>query len=131
MKPQFEVDENLPVEVLDAFRTAGYDAISAVDQGLGGAAAPEVADVCRREGRALLTLDLDFADIRANPPDEYPGVIVLRLARQDMKTILKILSRLIEHLASLRITGQLWIVEENRIRTRGGSMTSRGETDPR
>lgn len=40
------------------------------------------ADVCKAEERAIVTLDLDFADIRAYPPDSYSGLIVLRLDRQ-------------------------------------------------
>ena len=119
MKPQFKTDENLPTEVLEVLRTAGFDAISAVDQGLGGAVDPHVSDACKREGRALLTLDVDFADIRAYPPEEYPGIVVLRLARQDKHTILKVVSRVAQHLGTLPLQGQLWIVEESRIRTWG------------
>jgi hypothetical protein len=33
---------------------------------------------CKREGRILLTLDLDLSDIRAYLPEEFPGILVLR-----------------------------------------------------
>jgi predicted nuclease of predicted toxin-antitoxin system len=33
---------------------------------------------CTHEGRILLTLDLDFSDIRAYLPEEFPGILVLR-----------------------------------------------------
>ena len=124
MKPQFKTDENLPTEVLEVLRTAGFDAISAVDQGLGGAVDPDISQVCKREGRALLTLDVDFADIRAYPPEDYPGVVVLRLARQDKHTILNAVSRIVQHLRTLPLQGQLWIVEESRIRARGPEPTA-------
>ena len=119
MAVQFKVDENLPVEALEALRVAGHDAVSAVDQGLGGAEDAQVSHIAWQEGRVLLTLDLDFADIRAYPPEEYPGIVVLRLARQDKNSILSVLSRLVEPLSRLPVKGQLWIVEEHRVRTRG------------
>jgi hypothetical protein len=45
--------------------------------------------------------------------------VVLRLARQDKHTILKVVSRVAQHLGTLPLQGQLWIVEESRIRTWG------------
>jgi Domain of unknown function (DUF5615) len=61
---KFKVDENLPIEVALALRVAGHDAMSVVDQGLGGHADARIAEVCKRESRALVTLDLDFANVR-------------------------------------------------------------------
>jgi hypothetical protein len=34
--PRFKVDENLPAEAVDAPRLAGYDALTVLDQSLGG-----------------------------------------------------------------------------------------------
>jgi predicted nuclease of predicted toxin-antitoxin system len=78
---KFKVDENLPMEVAKQLVTAGHDALTVSDQQLSGHVDSEVIDVCRNEGRALVTLDLGFADIRAYPPAAYPGIVVLRLAR--------------------------------------------------
>ena len=62
---RFKVDENLPAEVAELLRAAGHDAVSMLDQNLGGRADRIIADIVRGEKRALITLDLDFADIRA------------------------------------------------------------------
>jgi predicted nuclease of predicted toxin-antitoxin system len=80
---KLKVDENLPVEFTAALDAAGHDASDIVQQQMKGAHDPDVAAVCQREGRVLVTLDLDFADIRAYPPAEYPGIVVLRVRRQD------------------------------------------------
>jgi hypothetical protein len=66
-----------------------------------------------------LMLDMDFADIRAYPPAEFPGLIVLRLRQQDKPYILDVLARLIRLLGQEPLEQQLWIVEEKRIRIRG------------
>jgi len=57
---KFKVDENLPIEVADSLRQAGYDAASVPEQRLEGSPDPDIAYVCQQEGRALITLDTDF-----------------------------------------------------------------------
>ena len=89
-----------------------------MDQGLGGGSDAELAALCLREARALVTLDLDFADIRAYPPAAYRGLVVLRLVRQDKRHVLDVLARLVQALRVEPLDGTLWIVEENRIRIR-------------
>jgi predicted nuclease of predicted toxin-antitoxin system len=116
---QFKVDENLPIEVAELLKEAGHDATTVVEQRLGGEADAEIASVCQREGRALVTLDTDFADIRAYPPTQYAGLVVLRLRRQDKPYVLDLLTRLTEMFSSEPLAGHLWIVEEGRIRIRG------------
>ena len=76
---KFKVDENLPIEVGAILTEAGHDAETVADEALIGAPDPKLADVARDEERALVSLDLDFADIRVYPPHEYPGIIVFRL----------------------------------------------------
>ena len=80
---KFKFDENLPVELAEELRAAGSAAATVEDQRLVGAGDRHLSEVCKSEGRILVTLDLDFADIRTYPPEEHPGLIVLRLARQD------------------------------------------------
>lgn len=115
----FKVDENLPVEVADLLRQVGYDAVTVLEQHLGGSPDPDIASVCREEGRVLITLDTDFADIRVYPPAQFPGLIVLRLNRQDKPHVLKVVNRLIPMLSSESLEHLLWIVEETRVRIRG------------
>ena len=53
-----------------------------LDQGLGGSRDQDLAAVCRREDRIIITFDTGFADIRQYPPSAYPGIVVLRLDSQ-------------------------------------------------
>jgi predicted nuclease of predicted toxin-antitoxin system len=76
---RFKIDENLHPDVALSLRYKGHDALGVWDQGLKGKRDEDLARVCRLEGRALLTLDVGFADVRTYPPDQYPGLIVLRL----------------------------------------------------
>jgi hypothetical protein len=62
---------------------------------------------------------MDFADIRAYPPADFPGPPALRPGRQDKPTVLSVIMRLTQVLRAELLEGTLWFVEENRIRIRG------------
>lgn len=116
---KLKIDENLPIEAADLLRQASHDAATAPEQHLGGSSDSDIASVCQREKRALITLDTDFADIRAYPPQQFPGLIVLRLHGQEKTHVLEILDHLMRVLSSEPLEQHLWIVEETRIRIRG------------
>ncbi len=80
---KFKVDENLPIEAASIFREQEFEADTVSDEALSGADDESVANRVRTENRILITLDLDFSNIRAYPPEEYAGIIVLRLKKQD------------------------------------------------
>lgn len=116
---KFKLDENLPAEAAAPFANAGHDAATALDQQLGGRPDDERADICRREGRALVTLDLDFADIRNYPPADFQGIIVLRLEHVAKQRVVAAIGRLVPVLSQEPLVGKLWIVDEATIRIRG------------
>ena len=116
---RFKVDENLPAEAVHVLRRAGHDAVMVLDEHLDGKPDAEIACACRREGRALVTLDADFGDIRLYPPKQLPGLVVLRLRRQDRPHVLRTLERLTQMLTTEPLAGHLWIVDEQHVRIRG------------
>lgn len=115
---RFKLDENLPVELAALFRGAGHDAATVLEQDLGGARDADIASVCVQENRAIVTLDLDFSDIRSYEPAAHAGLIVFRLQSQARDHVLTIAERLIAVLSEATPEGQLWIVDESRIRIR-------------
>jgi predicted nuclease of predicted toxin-antitoxin system len=116
---KFKIDENLPLEALAPLTQAGHDACTVFDEQLVGASDQRISVVCQREGRALITLDLDFADIRAYPPGDYAGLVVLRLSRLDKHRVLSTIERLLPLFEIERLKGKLWIVEEAVVRIHG------------
>jgi predicted nuclease of predicted toxin-antitoxin system len=115
---RLKVDENLPRAACDLLNRAGHDAISVGEQGLGGADDARIYQLCQDEQRALITLDVDFANVQAYDPKSSFGVIVLRLARQDRARALDALARALPLLEREPLAKRLWIVEEDRIRIR-------------
>ena len=62
-----------PVDLAVMFRAAGHDAVTALDQSLTGARDSDLASVCRREGQAIITLDIRFCG--------HPNISAGRLSR--------------------------------------------------
>ncbi len=113
---QCKLDQNLPTDLATLLREAGHDVATVSEQHLQGTPDHNLISVCQREERALFTLDTGFGDIRTYPPGEYFGIVVLRLAYLDRPHILNTVSRFLTMLAESDLKGQLWIVEESRIR---------------
>jgi predicted nuclease of predicted toxin-antitoxin system len=87
-------------------------------EGLRGARDDVIAEHCRVEVRALITLDLDFADIRTYPPATYPGFIVIRVGNQSRSHILNVMKLVLTLLMSEQLDNRLWIVSEAGVRIR-------------
>ena len=117
---KFKLDENLPAGAAKALADAGHDVSTALQEQLGGKPDSRIAETCKLEQRALITLDPDFGNIQAYPPANYSGLVVLRLALQDMSSILNVLTQLLERFKHDPLTGRLWVVEEHRVRIRPG-----------
>ncbi len=114
-----KLDENFPPSVVDIFSKQGIDASSVYHQDMNGAADDTVFEVCKKEGRILITFDLDFANIIRYPTEATPGIII---SRNQMKVTLNNINVLCERLARIviahEIENNLRIIEETKIRVR-------------
>jgi predicted nuclease of predicted toxin-antitoxin system len=117
---KFKLDENLPDLVRQSLTALGFDAHTVAEEGLAGAPDDKVLRTCVAEDRVLIRLDLDFSDIRAYPPGSYPGIWVLRPPKQTFKTIEALVLAGLRLTAVERVRGQLWVIDEKRVRIRDG-----------
>ena len=117
----FKIDENLHCDAADLLTQHGHDALTVFDQGLRGHADGDIASICQQESRAIVTLDLDFSDIRVYPPGDYEGIIVLRPVLQTISSILRLTTRAVSLADTESLAGRLWIVDEHQVRIRGGN----------
>jgi len=115
---RFKLDENMPTSAALLLRQKHYDVHTVFDEALNGEVDGKIADRCRKEKRILLTLDTDFSDIRAYPPRNYEGIILLRPYRQSEPQVIKLLEAVLPVLQTEPIQGFLWVVEPSGIRIR-------------
>lgn len=116
---KFKLDENFGTRTLNIFRSGGHDVETVHDQHLSGTTDDELYAVCRVEGRCLVTLDLDFADVTRFPTFATSGIVVIRVPRNPSPVLLEMLVRqFLDHLSRIAVARNLWIVEVGRIRIR-------------
>jgi predicted nuclease of predicted toxin-antitoxin system len=117
MSNKFKLDENFGRRLQRIFHDRGHDALTVRDEKLHGAKDPRVLDAAAAEGRILVTMDQDFANVLLFPPEETAGVAVIRFPGQATVRLLEtLIVALLEALEQKRLKGRLWIVEPGRIR---------------
>lgn len=77
---KLKLDENLGRRAATMLRTAGFDVAIVPEEGLCSASDQQLLEICRQEGRCLVTLDLGFGNPLRFPPASYPGIAVLQSA---------------------------------------------------
>jgi predicted nuclease of predicted toxin-antitoxin system len=75
---KLKLDENLSRHLKPVLIKLQHDVSTAADENLLSRPDTEIARAALREGRMLLTLDVEFADLRKYPPGSHPGIILFR-----------------------------------------------------
>jgi predicted nuclease of predicted toxin-antitoxin system len=117
---RFLVDANLPRSVIELLTNNGHQAEFSRDIGLAAVPDSFIATRALQNKAALLTRDLDFADIRQYPPRDYYGIVVIRAPDDFVATdIVRILERFIRQPNFMaQLVRRLAIVEPDRVRFR-------------
>jgi predicted nuclease of predicted toxin-antitoxin system len=118
MRLRFKLDENLPRDAEGLLRSGGHDVDTVLNEKLGGTIDSLILHACIAERRVLVTLDLDFADIRRYPPKSHSGIGVLRPARQNARTIIALLGGAMKLVATEGIDRRPWVIDAERVRIR-------------
>jgi predicted nuclease of predicted toxin-antitoxin system len=114
---RLKLDENLGRRVVSLFEEAGHDVVTVVDEDLMGATDADVFQAAVVEQRALVSLDVDFANPLRFEPAVAPGIAVLRLPDQpEHADLVAAARRLADALDAADIRGKLWVVDGARVR---------------
>ncbi len=112
----FKFDENADPRWREPLEQAGNTVSTVAEEKLQGEADATIAAVCRSLGMCLLTLDIDFAQTMAYPPESFQGIVVLRHPRPTLQGMLGLVRQVVDLLRRESPRGRLWIVEPGRVR---------------
>ncbi len=106
------------ITTVEALRIADHEAVHLREQDLIRLPDPEIAAKAVREGRVVLTFDLDFGDILAAAGTAAPSVIIFRLRNQTPAAVNPRLFRVISDCERELASGAIIIVEDEGYRVR-------------
>jgi predicted nuclease of predicted toxin-antitoxin system len=109
---KLKLDENLGRRMATLLRSAGHDVATVPGQDLSSTPDTQLIEICRREGRCLVTLDRGFGNRLRFKPSDYSGIAVIRLPKQpnpgDLREAIEIFMAGLEQ---ADIVGKLWIIQ--------------------
>lgn len=76
---RIKLDENIPVSLVAILNGYGHDIDTTVQEHLAGHTDSDIWAAAQREGRFLITQDLDFSDTRRFAPGTHSGILLVRL----------------------------------------------------
>lgn len=96
----------------------GHDVLSADDEKLLSQPDDIIFEAAKGEGRMLLTLDLDFADIRKYPPGTHPGIVLFRPRSKGVLAVGEFVEEFVRRQDLALVVGCLVVVDPDRVRVR-------------
>lgn len=116
---KFKLDENFGKRTQQLFIKFGHDVHTVRDENLQGKPDTTLYEICRREERCIISLDLDFSDTLRFPPETVAGIVIFRVPSNPSLILLeKLVTQFLHALESSAVENKLWIVEPFRIRIR-------------
>jgi predicted nuclease of predicted toxin-antitoxin system len=112
-----KLDENLgDIRISSRLKLAGHDVATVRQQGLTSAPDTELIEVCRQEGRCLVTLDRGFGNRIQYRPRDYAGIVLIRLpSNASFADRVIAIDTLILALENSDVERKLWIVNDGSV----------------
>lgn len=102
--------------LLDVLKAHGHEGVHAHNIGKSRASDRELMEIARREGRVIITADLDFPRMLALSEADGPGVILFRGGNYSDTEMCDLLERVLEELPPETLEHSVSVVDQKRIR---------------
>jgi predicted nuclease of predicted toxin-antitoxin system len=113
-----KLDEHLGKAHLQLLREGSYDADSVLGERLAGSSDEVLWSRVVADGRFLITLDLDFSDVRRFRPGTHPGILLVRARSTSVPAVLRVLRRVLAERPLGELRGCLAVADELSTRVR-------------
>jgi len=113
-----KLDENLPLQIATRLRELGHDVHTTQQENLSGCNDSALWKEAQREGRTLITQDLDFSDNRRFTPGTHHGIVLIRLRPPSRRRLVERVEEVFQREAVSAWTGCFVVVTEQKVRVR-------------
>lgn len=115
---KFLADMGISPKAVVHLRQQGHDELHLIDENLHRLPDPDILAKSRREGRILLTHDLDFGELMAASGAHLPSVVIFRLGNMSVTHVNRHLDLILAQYAEELEQGAILSITENRVRIR-------------
>ena len=115
---KFKLDENLPLQIAAEIRARMHDVDTVGEEDLTGRLDVDIWQAAQREGRILITQDLDFSDTRKFQPGTHHGIVLIRLQSPSRRNLIIRATELFEAENVSGWAGCFVVVTERKIRVK-------------
>lgn len=112
----FLVDMPVSPQLVAWLNENGHSAVHASGIGLHSAKDRQIVDEAKRQGRIIITADLDFPQILALSHASDPGVILFRGGNHSDLEMLGLLKRVLDRYPEQKLAHAVTVVDKARIR---------------
>jgi predicted nuclease of predicted toxin-antitoxin system len=113
-----KLDENLPLQIATRLRDLGHDVHTTQQESLSGCDDSVLWKEAQREGRTLITQDLDFSDSRRFTPGTHHGIVLVRLRSPSRLRLVERVEEVFQREAVSEWAGCFVVVTEQKVRVR-------------
>jgi predicted nuclease of predicted toxin-antitoxin system len=114
----FFADECVYKVTVDLLRSWGHDVLTAQEEGLSGKPDEDILAYAVAHERVLITIDMDFSNIRHYAPESHRGIIVAKIRPRNVDAVHKVLQYLLNSIEPDRLSASLVIVDQSKYRIR-------------
>lgn len=116
---KFLADHCVFGKTIRLLREQGHEVLTLKD--LGHAASPDeiVLQLAQKETATIVTCDREFGNILLYPPEQYGGIVVLKITPSNQSQIHRLFLNFLEKESSHSVRGKLVVVDSHHVRVRG------------
>lgn len=115
---KFLVDMPVTPRAAQHLQAAGHEAVHAATIQLSKASDTAIMETARRDGRIVVTADLDYPRLLALHKADRPGVILFRGGSYSDDEMLALLDRVLKQCAPADLEASITVVDHDRVRRR-------------
>ena len=114
----FLADECVYSITTQSLRTWGHNVLTAQEIGLAGKPDETILTYAVEHRRVLITIDMDFSNIRRYPPKSHTGIIVLKIRPRSVEKVHNVLAQVLRDVSAEQLGKSLVIVDQGKYRVR-------------